>query len=361
MVRVRGTLYTKRFKPTASQAEMQDWRAAIRVDALRREAKRSTRRIASGSFAEDVETYLKAVTTMPTYAEREAHLRGWVTAIGNDDKGKPRKRSDITSDEIRAILQGWRLRGKRKIAHVFDWRTRRPIIVELGHVPMSESACNHRRTALMHLYTVLDGKSAVNPVRDVPRFREADPEPRGIPMAVVQTILDAMPDSATKARCLVMAWTGLPHATLMQIKPEHVQWETQTVYVPRRRKGKGTKARVMPLLPQGVHAFRQMATFEAWGAFSRDSLRGSLHRACDKVGVPRIRPYDLRHSFGTAAYEASGDIRAVQVLLDHSDAKLTARYTLGAVDVRVQATLDAMGRKHTSGVTSTGNPPEKTG
>jgi integrase len=351
VVRVRGILYTKRFKSDTSQTTMQNWRAAARVDALRRDAQRARKRLPTDSFAEDVETYLKAIKAMPTYRMREADLNAWVAALGTDDRGKPRSRSEITSDEIRAVLHGWRLGGRLVRRHVHDWRTRKPITVVIGLAPLSESACNHRRTALMHLWHVLDGKSAPNPVRDAPRFREPDPEPRGIPLETVSAILDAMPDSATKARCLVMAWTGLPHATLMQLTAANVRWDDNAVYVPRRRKGKGTKARVVPLLPQAIEAFRMMERFSAWGPFSRDSLRRSLHRACDALGLPKIRPYDLRHSFATAAYEVSGDIRAVQELLDHADAKLTNRYALGAVNLRVTAALDKL-RKHTTKVTS---------
>lgn len=353
VIRVRGVLYTKRFPKDASQTAMQDWRAAKRTDALRAAAKHAPRRI-NGCFAEDVETYLKAIRAMPTYRDREADLNAWIAAIGSDEKGRPRKRADITSDEIRATLHEWRLRGRPILKHVHDRRTRKPITVEVGRAPLSASACNHRRTALMHLWHVLDGKSAPNPVRDVPRFQQPDPEPRGLPLETVTAILDAMPDSATKARCLVMAWTGLPHATLMQLTPAHMRWDDEAVYVPRRRKGAGTKGRIMPLLPQAVAAFRLMELHQAWGRFSRDSLRASLHRACVALHLPKIRPYDLRHSFGTAAYQVSGDIRAVQELLDHSDAKLTSRYTLGAVNIRVRSTLDLL-RKHTEKVTSHGN------
>jgi integrase len=345
LIRVKGTLYTKRFKPAATLTEMQDWRQATRVDALRKAARRANKRIAKGTFAEDVETYLKAVRAMPTFSWRQADLEAWIAVFGR------RKRDTITSDEIRAVLHDWRLRGRRLVRWWCNLTTRKPERIAVGHGPLSESACNHRRTALMHLYAVLDGKAGVNPVRDVPRFREPDPEPRGIRLTTVTAILNAMPDSATKARCLVMAWTGLPHATLMQLTAESVRWDDGTLYVPRRRKGKGTKARVLPLLPQAVKALKMMERYDAWGPFSRDSLRRSLHRACEAAGVPPIRPYDLRHSFGTAAYEASGDIRAVQSLLDHSDVKLTARYTLGAVDGRVLATLAAM-RKVATPVTT---------
>lgn len=341
-VRVRGQLYTKRFPKDATITEMRDWRASTRTDKLREAVRQSKRR--AGTFADDVNTYLAAVRNMPTYKWRQTDLDAWVAEFG------ARKRPSITADEIRAVLQRWRLSGKRLFRPWCNLRTRKAEMVEVGRGPLSESACNHRRTALMHLWNVLDGKSAPNPLKDVPRLREPDPQPRGVPMATVQRILDAMPDSATKARCLVMAWTGLPHASLMQLTAASVDFTAKTVYVPRRRKGKGTKARVVPLLPQAVRAFKQMVKWDAWGKFSRDSLRRSLALACEKAGVDPIRPYDLRHSFASAAYAAGGDIHAVQALLDHSDVKLTARYALSAIDQRVLNTLHEL-RKVTRPVT----------
>jgi integrase len=315
-IRVRGVLYSKRFPPTATLTKMRDWRSAKRVDVLRSGPPRRNTK----TFSEDVDEYLKAVKAMPTYAAREADMDRWLTELGGD-----RTRDTITSVEIRAVLQRWRMTG----------RTTPP-------GPLSESACNHRRTALQHFFTVMNGKAAANPVRDVPRFREPDPQPRGVPFETLQRVFAAMPDSKTKARALVMALTGLPPATLKRIEPGALNVEAKSIIVPRRRKGAGTKTRNMPLTDEAIAAFQMLDGFEGWGHFSSHSARHSLHRACDAAGVPRIRLYDLRHSFGTAAYLATGDIRAVQALLDHCDPTLTARYTLAAVDPRMRAALNRM-------------------
>lgn len=324
-VRVRGQLFSKRFPPETSLSVMEGWRQATRVDVLRAAGPTPPR--GTSTFAEDVATYLRAVSAMATYAERAYHLDCWIAVLGGH-----RPRRTITSDEMRAALQTWRLSGR-------DGR------------PLSESACNHRRSALMHLYTVLDGKASANPVKNVPRFREPDPEPRGVSYAILRTVLAAMPESKTKARIRVLMWTGLPPSSLKQIRPEDIQWAHHAVYVPRRRKGYGTRGRILPLLPEAVRAFQALSRWDAFGPFSTDALRHSWLRACKTVGVAPIRIYDLRHSFGSAAYAASGDIRAVQSLLDHSDVKLTERYTLGAVDARVQQTLRQL-RKVTRPVTT---------
>lgn len=324
-IRVRGALYSKRFPDTATLTEVRDWRAALRVDVLRA-AKAVPDEPAPGTFADDIKTYLAAVTSMPTYNERDYHLGLWRDVLGGT-----RTRASITSADVRAALQAWRLTGK-------------------NGKPLSESACNHRRTALMHFYTVLNGRSGANPVRDIPKFRAPDPEARGVPFSELQKIFDALKDTKTKARILVLALTGLPPSTLVRLTADAINYAEKTLTVPRRRKGKGTKTRVLPLTPEAIKAFKLLTRHDAWGHCSRDALRHSLHRACKRAKVKVIRLYDLRHSFGTEAYRASGDIRAVQALLDHSDVKLTERYTLGAVDARMRSALSAM-RKVTGRVT----------
>ena len=54
-------------------------------------------------------------------------------------------------------------------------------------------------------------------------------------------------------------------------------------------------------------------------------------RAAARLGIHGVRPYDLRHSYGTALYRVAGDTRLVKVVLGHSDTRMTERYTLGHV------------------------------
>jgi integrase len=283
-----------------------------------------------GTLAAAVPGYL-ATLTGRRRKDAQALLQHWI-----DSPLGTHPRASITRTQILAQLATWETAG------------------------VAASSINHRLLELRALYRELDAEDAAayNPTLDIRKRREPEPTPRAVPYDLIEAIIAYMPDrgrqltagasrptaSQSKARARVMAWTGLPHASLMQLTAASVDFTAKTVYVPRRRKGKGTKARVVPLLPQAVQAFRLMAKWDAWGTFSRDSLRRALRRACERAGVDPIRPYDLRHSFASAAYAASGDIHAVQALLDHSDVKLTARYALAAVDQRVLNTLHEMAK-----------------
>ena len=142
--------------------------------------------------------------------------------------------------------------------------------------------------------------------------------------------------SKTKARMTLMAYTGFSPATIMRLRHQDVRWNAGAVFVPGRRKGKGTKGQVVPLTSAGLAALRRFDALDCWGAFSTSSVWKSFQRACDTLGLSGLRPYDFRHSFGTAVYAATGDLRATQQLLGHASRVTTDRYTLAAVPERLQ-------------------------
>ena len=185
---------------------------------------------------------------------------------------------------------------------------------------------------------------------------EADPEPRGLPYDTVEAILDAMPDcgqaakgtardnaSKTKARLAVMAYTGLPPVGIMRLRPKDVRWDSGCVFVMGRRKGKRTKGMTLPLTSRALDALRRFDELDCWGRYSTSSAWKSFQRACAKLGLTGLRPYDLRHSFGSAVYAITGDARATQQLLAHASPKMTERYTLSAVPEHLRIAVGQLG------------------
>lgn len=325
-----GGLKSKCFKPGTSLLTMRRWREEQRV----RKHLGADLPETGHTLREDVAAYLRQVQTMPTIRHRRDDLALWLKVLGPD-----RPRHAITSGDIRAQLEQWRADG------------------------YAASTVNHRRTALMHLWSVLDGKSAPNPARDVPRYHEdsQDAPPRALSQTAADLIMACMGPSLTRARLELYRWTGWDQATMAQLTPADIRWD-DAVNVPTRKKGRGVVRQWLPLLPQGWAALREYKRLGAWGAFSTASARTRFRRAArkarrqvatayakrtmDRAAARRLRaelldvtPKQLRHTFGTLVAAVTQDDRAVQALLQHADLRQTHRYTGATVDPRVAAAL----------------------
>ena len=271
---------------------------------------------------------------MPSYRERERNIGLWVEEFGS------RRRESITTDEIAVIMQGWEQQG------------------------YAASTLNHRRGALMHLWSRLDGHKADNPVARIPRYKEPRPEPRGLSWDDVDGILAVMPErgqpvagrtlddgSKTKARLAVMAFTGMTQGQLKKLRPEDVFWRESAIKAPARSKGQGASAQVLPVTRHGLEALARFAELDCWGTFSNASLNKSFQRACAKVGIVGKRAYDLRHTFGTEMYRRTHDPLLVQQLMLHRSPETTRRYILGAVPDVLQRAVDTVDEELSAGST----------
>ena len=180
--------------------------------------------------------------------------------------------------------------------------------------------------------------AAPNPVRMVARRREPDLAPRGLEPKLARAILDAMPDSKAKAELQVLAYTGFPPAVIAALTPSDVA-QAGSVVAPGRQKGAGTGAQRRALTAQGRQALADFARLGAWGGVSSATRCIVFHRAVARVRAAHpdwripadVRPYDLRHAFGCAAYEATHDLHLVQGLMGHKDARTTRRYVHGVI------------------------------
>jgi integrase/recombinase XerD len=107
--------------------------------------------------------------------------------------------------------------------------------------------------------------------------------------------------------------------------------------------GKGGKERIVPIGEQAEHWLarylgvarpalakgRHEVIFvnAAGGPLSRQGFWKNLRRYGVAIGVRDLSPHILRHSFATHLLEHGADLRAVQMMLGHSDISTTQIYT----------------------------------
>lgn len=307
----------KRFERGTGIKAMTAWQDTTR-GLLRKKRPKAT----TGTLAADVRDYLKGKTSMASFEARRADAEAWLPTFGERD------RLSISKNDLEQQMNAWHEAG------------------------VAGSTINHRKTALSAVYQEFNDEDDPNPAKGLKRYPEADVQPRAIAPEIIREIIDAMPASKSRAMLKVMAATGHPPERQRKLVPLHVQLEQRRVFLVARKKGKGTAGRWYALTADGVTAYQEFVDRQAWGGVTKESLytcfmRGvqAANRArakTDKPLLPPLRPYDLRHSFGTMAYAKSGgDFRAVAELLDCT-VETALRYTLGAVPVRMQAVIDAL-------------------
>jgi len=215
----------------------------------------------AGSMLAELDGYLvrKEGRGMKSIKRREFDLRRMIDLLGPN-----KRRADIDTPMIDAMIIKLKNmgckggpRGKRqgggRTAKVLDGAT-----------------LNRNLAALQNFWTVLGGKSAANPVKDVERFpEETRKEKPKITHELFDRILAVMADhggpaikgqrrsdvNLTRLRLKVIAFGGLPQQQIRELTREGIDWEASKVLV-GRNKGRGLKGK-----------YRRM------GAFAMDAIR----------------------------------------------------------------------------------------
>lgn len=136
-----------------------------------------------------------------------------------------------------------------------------------------------------------------------------------------------------KAWLCLAAYSGLRCAEIASLDRAGVQPNTIRVV------GKGGNERVVPMHPRVKEALAGVALARSGPVFRNKSGRPFTPKAISKrvaaylegIGIDATA-HQARHSFGSRAYRASRNLRAVQELMGHADPSTTAGYAAVTAD-----------------------------
>ena len=80
--------------------------------------------------------------------------------------------------------------------------------------------------------------------------------------------------------------------------------------------------------------------------------RGALNQACERIGIPRLTPHELRHTAASLAIASGADIKVVQQMLGHKSATMTLDQYGHLFGDRLDVVADAMDAARTAALTS---------
>ena len=183
-----------------------------------------------------------------------------------------------------------------------------------------------------------------NPARHLRSARLPRRLPRPWSREDVQKLLEATADGAEGARDRAMLETlygaGLRVSELTALRLSQLNLEGGYLLVI----GKGNKERPVPIGVPAREALRayldgpraqllrgrpspHVFVTRRGRAMSRQGFWKLLGRRALVLGLPRVSPHRLRHSFATHLLEGGADLRAVQAMLGHADIATTQIYT----------------------------------
>jgi len=210
---------------------------------------------------------------------------------------------------------------------------------------LSPKSLHRELSSLRSLFNFLlrEGEVAANPAQGLRAPKVRRKLPTTLDPDQIGHLLDIQDDSPEAVRDLAIMElfysSGLRLAELISLNLGDIDPQDGMVEVT----GKGAKTRRVPVGSKARealerwHAVRdQLANLDETGLFvgvrgkriSRSTIQKRLHHWSIEQGTPRnIHPHLLRHSFASHLLESSGDLRAVQELLGHSNISTTQIYT----------------------------------
>lgn len=208
-------------------------------------------------------------------------------------------------------------------------------------------------------YLAVSGHVAASPADEVTTPRTIRTLPKYLTADQVEALL-AAPDVTTprglrdRAMLELLYATGLRVSELVSLAPGDINLEEGFLST----MGKGRKARMVPIGEQAAGwlerylresrpvllgrrgASRLFVNARGGTALTRIGFWKILRAYATPLGLARqVSPHVLRHSFATHLLEHGADLRAIQMMLGHSDLSTTQIYT-HVLDARLRALYD---------------------
>ena len=195
-------------------------------------------------------------------------------------------------------------------------------------------------------YLVDENIVQLNPALAINSPKAANLLPKAMDADLVQKLLDFKAEGAIEIRDKAIAEllysSGLRLAELCSLDLTSISIKERSCRVV----GKGNKTRDLPIGRKAIQSIRDwlihrnnyikdenseevLALFlnNKGKRISPRSVQLRLAKLSKMRGLPVVNPHMLRHSFASHVLESSGDLRAVQEMLGHSDIGTTQIYT----------------------------------
>jgi integrase len=362
-----------RWRVTLYVGEVEDKDGRTKRRYLSRTVK-GTKRDAELVLAELLKAREMGDTTVDAKTRLSDFAATWLDTLTTNATVRPRTAADYRSILNRYVLPTL---GRYRIGRLQPTHLRR-LYGELRERGLAARTVRQAHEVVRNLLNaaVRDGIIARNPATLAANVlpKEERREPTTIERDKLVAFLDAAETAAEGPLWTVLLLTGLRPSEALALRWSDIDLEGRRLRVQRvlvERAGVAhafappksqTSRRTVPLAARVVAALRaqrkaqataRLFAGEKWkdqglvftnttgGPLRQSNLRPKFVKLLDAAGLPRIRPYDLRHSCATLLLEDGEDIAVVSAMLGHSSLALTAKHYAHVTERRKR---DAVGR-----------------
>jgi integrase/recombinase XerD len=262
------------------------------------------------------------------------------------EKGLARNTLEAYGRDLRAFVEAMERLGRARAADI----ERGDIVRYLDHLTRAGLAASSRVRALSAVrgffkYCLREGLASANPTREVRSGRKGRPIPKQLSPGDVDTLIasvDGDDPRSLRDRAMyeLLYASGLRVSELVGLATTRVNLREGYLTVV----GKGSKERAVPVGRRAVTAIRRYLAdgrpvLDAEGkspllfvrtggkSLTRQGFWKRIGERAVAAGIRRVSPHVLRHSFATHLLDGGADLRAVQMMLGHSDLSTTQIYT----------------------------------
>lgn len=142
-----------------------------------------------------------------------------------------------------------------------------------------------------------------------------------------EKFLAALPSKWVRDICIVALHTGLRQGDIMSLTRFSVSFEKRLITLiqgkTKRKVEVACSNSVMEILERRKN---QTPMFASPKTGKAGSVRHTMQRTCDKLGIPRISIRDLRRTFATRGVENGFDVTTIADALGHQSLRMALRY-----------------------------------
>ncbi len=207
--------------------------------------------------------------------------------------------------------------------------------------PIAKATINRELATLKAFFNmaIRDGKTDVNPVKEVKFFKEDNKKERILTPEEIQRLL-AECNGHLRPIVQIALNTAMRLREILYLKWCNVDFNRNIIVVTKTKSKKNRNVPMNGLVTetlQGIERKSEYVFCDPKTGEPYHSIKTTFGKALKRAGLVGVRFHDLRHSAASMMVESGVDLATVKEILGHSSIEMTMRYTHPTTEGKMNA------------------------